>query len=197
MMIAVPDAPPSPPASNALFVTQRSRRETVAVIGSSVVRVVVSSAILVGLYYLLPFDGLGGSGPLIRLLVGVGAFSALVVWQTRTIIRSPHPGLRAIEALAVTIPLLVLTFAATYYVMERANANAFTEPLTRTDSLYFAVTVMTTTGFGDIAARTQEARVFVTIQMALDLVVLGLGLRVILGAVKIGRARAGGSSSAS
>jgi preprotein translocase subunit YajC len=200
MMIAVPAAPPSPPsppASNALFVTQRSRRETVAVIGWSVVRVVVSSAILVGLYYLLPFDGLGGAGPLIRLLVGLGAFVALVVWQTRTIIRSPHPGLRAIEALAVTIPLLVLTFAATYYVMERANANAFTEPLTRTDSLYFAVTVMTTTGFGDIAARTQEARVFVTIQMALDLVVLGLGLRVILGAVKIGRARAGGSSSAS
>lgn len=185
------------PASNAAFVSQRSRRETVAVLAWAVARVVVSSAVLLGLYYFLPFDGLGGAGPLIRLVVGLGAFVVLVVWQTRTIIRSPHPGLRAIEALAVTIPLLMLAFAAAYYAMEHANAQAFTEPLTRTDSLYFAVTVMTTTGFGDIAARTEPARVVVTIQMALDLLVLGLGLRVILGAVRIGRARTGGDTSTS
>jgi len=185
------------PASNAAFVSQRSRRETVAVLAWAVARVVVSSAVLLGLYYFLPFDGLGGAGPLIRLVVGLGAFVVLVVWQTRTIIRSPHPGLRAIEALAVTIPLLMLAFAAAYYAMEHANAQAFTEPLTRTDSLYFAVTVMTTTGFGDIAARTEPARVVVTIQMALDLLVLGLGLRVILGAVKVGRARTGGDTSTS
>jgi hypothetical protein len=178
-------------------VTERSGRETVAVIAWSVVRVVVSVAVLVGLYYFLPFDGLGGAGPLIRLLVGVSALVLLVVGQTHAIIRSPHPGLRAIEALAVTIPLLVLAFAAAYYAMEHANAHAFTEPLTRTDSLYFAVTVMTTVGFGDIAARTEAARVVVTIQMALDLVVLGLGLRAILGAVKIGRARARGNPSTS
>lgn len=185
--------PAALPASNAAFVTQRSRRETVAVIAWVIVRVVVSVAVLLGLYYFLPFDGLGGAGPVIRLLVGLGAFAALLVWQTRTIIRSPHPGLRAIEALAVTVPLLMLAFAAAYYAMEHANANAFTETLTRTDSLYFAVTVMTTTGFGDIAARTEQARIVVTIQMALDLLVVGLGLRVILGAVKIGRARAGGN----
>jgi hypothetical protein len=185
------------PASNAAFVTQLSRRQTVVVIAWTAVRVLVSIGVLLGLYYLLPFDGLGGAGPLIRLLIGLGAFAGLVVWQTRTIIRSPHPGLRAIEALAVTVPLLVLAFASAYYAMEHANAHAFTEPLTRTDAIYFAVTVLTTTGFGDIAARTQAARVVVTIQMALDLLVLGLGLRVILGAVKIGRARAGGSVSTS
>jgi hypothetical protein len=34
--------------------------------------------------------------------------------------------------------------------MERASAASFTEPLTRTDALYFSVTVFSTVGFGDI-----------------------------------------------
>ena len=183
--------------SNDSFVSQLSARETVVVITGVIVRVVASIALLVGLYYFIPLDGLGGVGPVVRLIVGLGAFAVLVWWQTRTIIHSPHPGLRAIEALAVTVPLLVLVFAATYFAMEQANGNAFTQPLTRTDAIYFAVTVLSTTGFGDIAARTEQARVIVTLQMALDLLVIGLGLRIILGAVKIGRRRTAGDVSTS
>ena len=59
--------------------------------------------------------------------------------------------------------------------------------LTRTDSLYFTVTVFATVGFGDIIATSQTARLLVTVQMILDLVVLGLGIRVFLGAVQRGR----------
>ena len=60
-------------------------------------------------------------------------------------------------------------------------------PLTRTDSLYFTVTVFATVGFGDITATSQTGRLLVTAQMILDLIVLGLGIRVFLGAVQRGQ----------
>jgi voltage-gated potassium channel len=59
--------------------------------------------------------------------------------------------------------------------------------LTRTDSLYFTVTVFATVGFGDINPTSQAARVLVTVQMILDLLVLGLGIRVFTSAVQFGR----------
>ena len=66
-----------------------------------------------------------------------------------------------------------------------SNFNVY--PLTRTDSLYFTVTVFATVGFGDITATSQTGRLLVTAQMILDLIVLGLGIRVFLGAVQRGQ----------
>ena len=72
--------------------------------------------------------------------------------------------------------------------MARADPSNFNvHALTRTDSLYFTVTVFATVGFGDITATSQVARLIVTAQMILDLIVLGLGIRVFLGAVQRGR----------
>jgi hypothetical protein len=73
--------------------------------------------------------------------------------------------------------------------MERASAVAFTQRLTRTDALYFSVTVFSTVGFGDITARSEPARVVVIFQMLGDLALLGAGARVLLGAVQRGRDR--------
>ena len=53
--------------------------------------------------------------------------------------------------------------------MERASAASFTEPLTRTDALYFTVTVFSTVGFGDIAAKSEAARIVLIVQMPADL----------------------------
>jgi voltage-gated potassium channel len=50
------------------------------------------------------------------------------------------------------------------------------------------VTLFSTVGFGDITPQQETARLLVTTQMLLDLVILGLGLQAILGAVKRGRA---------
>jgi len=96
----------------------------------------------------------------------------------------PFPGLRAVEALAISVPYFLLLFASTYYVLANDSASSFAGPLTRTDALYFAVTVFSTVGFGDITARSQMARLVVTGQMIADLVILGLGIKIIVGAVK-------------
>ena len=121
--------------------------------------------------------------------VGLAVLVGLISFQVRTIIVSPHPALRAAEALATSVPLYLLLFAATYTMMSRLSAGDFSEPLTRTDALYFSVTVFATVGFGDIAAKTETARLVVTGQMIADLIVIGLGVRVIVSAVNQGRRR--------
>jgi len=63
--------------------------------------------------------------------------------------------------------------------MARDRPGSFSQPLTRVDALYFAMTVFTTVGFGDIAARSQVARVVVIVQMLADLVYVGLLARVL------------------
>jgi voltage-gated potassium channel len=99
------------------------------------------------------------TGTAVRLLTGLLIFVGLTVWQVRAITGARYPGLRAAEALGLIIPLYLLLCASTYFLMERASAANFTQPLTRTDALYFSVTVCTAVGFGDIAAKSETARV--------------------------------------
>jgi voltage-gated potassium channel len=79
--------------------------------------------------------------------------------------------------------------AATYFLLERADSAYFSQPMTRTGALYFSMTVLSTVGFGDITAKTDAARLVVTAQMLFDLILLGFGARVFVGAVKLGRQR--------
>ena len=154
-------------------------------------KAVGSTVVLVVLYYLLPLDHAATWAVITMLAVGLAGLTGLIVVQVRRIIASPFPGLRAGEALAVSIPLFLLLFASTYLVLATVTPRnfSFSEPMTHTNSLYFTVTVFATVGFGDITATTNAARLLVTLQMVADLIVIGLGARVILGAVKRGQQR--------
>jgi voltage-gated potassium channel len=147
------------------------------------------------LYFGLPLDGQFSVLTLVALLGGLLAFAGLVAFQARAIIRSPYPRLTAFEALAISVPLFVLLFAVVYFLMAGSQPDAFAEPLTRLDALYFTVTVLTTVGFGDIVARTELARALATIQMLGDLLLLGLGARVLIGAAQSGLASRPGPSA--
>jgi voltage-gated potassium channel len=155
----------------------------------AVVRSVLVAAVLVGIYYLLPLDRPWDAATAIRLLAGLLVIAAVIVGGVKITAASPYPGVRAAEALALILPFFLLLFASTYFLMERASAASFTQPLTRTDALYFTVTIFSTVGFGDVTAKAEAARVVVIIQMLADLALLGAGIRVLLGAVQRGRER--------
>ena len=146
-----------------------------------------STAALVAIYYLLPLNRSSTWVAATILAIGLAALIALVAFQVRWILRSRYPGLRAVQALATSIPLFLLLFAGTYVVLAAISAGNFSEPLTRTDALYFTVTVFSTVGFGDITAKTEAARLVVTGQMIVDLVAIALAVKVIVGAAKRGR----------
>jgi len=161
----------------------------------TLLRALLTVVVLVVLYYNLPLDQELDATAVALLLVGLLALTGLISWQVRGILRSSYPALRAVSALSSAIPFFLLIFASAYFLMARAQAGSFTEPLTRTDALYFTVTVFATVGFGDIAPTTQLTRIVTMFQMIADLLVLGVLLRVVLGAVKLGQQRRSGGGA--
>src|SRR5450631_133234 len=156
------------------------------------VRSLAGVVVLVALYYAVPLQDLRAVPVWRSLSVGLLILAVVIVLQVRGVTRARYPGVRAVEALAVTAPLFLLMFASAYVVLAQdSGANFSSHQLTRTDSLYFTLTVFSTVGFGDITATSQTARVFVMVQMVLDLVILGLGVQVYRGAVNMGRKRSG------
>jgi voltage-gated potassium channel len=164
-------------------------RVPVHVIARTGLRALGTTAVLMVVYYWLPLDHTSAWVAATILIIGLAALIALVNFQVSWIARSAFPRLRAIEALATSLPLFLLLFAGTYVYLSTTSASNFGERLTHTDALYFTVTVFATVGFGDITAKSEGARLLVTGQMVLDLLILGVGARIILGAVTRGRQR--------
>jgi voltage-gated potassium channel len=170
-----------------------TRRQRTIIVARLIARITATAALLIFVYYRAPIernnDITGDATTLATLTIGLVLLIAMIVWQTKLIVNADYPGLRAIEALAVITPFYLIIFAASYVLIAGSDAGAFTEPLDRTASLYFTITIFATVGFGDIAAKTQLARIVVMFQMVLDLLILGLGLRLFVGAVKVGQRR--------
>jgi voltage-gated potassium channel len=145
--------------------------------------------VLLVVYYLLPLDRPLNAGTAVLFAASLGLFGAAVAFVVRSILSSSQPRLRAIRGLAVGVPFLLVIFASIYCIVATEQPRAFSEELTRTDSLYFTVTVFTTVGFGDITAVTELARVLVTVQMIVGLLTVGVIAKVVLGAVHTAEAR--------
>lgn len=153
------------------------------------VRAAGTVALFVVAYYLLPFAAWSDAKSVVLLAFGLVGVTLIVVWEIKAILNARHPVIKAVEALAVIAPLFLLLFSAAYYLLERASAASFSQPLSRTDALYFTVTTFSTVGYGDITARSEGARAMVIFQMLADLIILGFGVKVIFGAVQVGRQR--------
>ena len=80
--------------------------------------------------------------------------------------------------------------------MGQADPENFTQPLSRVDALYFTVVTFATVGFGDITPVAELARITVTIQIVVDLILVGLVVRVFIQSVQRGLARRDETDSA-
>jgi voltage-gated potassium channel len=150
----------------------------------AVVRPATTVGVLLLVYYRLPMDQPEDGHTVLRLVSALALVGLVFWWQVRMISRSAHPGWQGAQALALVIPLFLLVFAQACFLLARHQPGSFTVPLSRTDALYFVVTVFATVGFGDIAPVSQAARVLVTVQMIGNLLVAGVALKVILAAVR-------------
>ena len=143
----------------------------------------IAAGLVVALYYLLPVQPPQGS-PLLRTAVGVALFAAVLAFEVRAILRHRDPVPRAVRAMAVVVPFFIVDFSWIYLTMSRSDPAALGGPLSRTEALYFTVTLLSTVGFGDITPKTDVARLIVPIQMVLDLIVIGVVVRLIIGSAR-------------
>jgi voltage-gated potassium channel len=145
---------------------------------------VITGAAMVIFYFVLPFRDVTAADTLLRLVGGILLIVVVIGMQVRSIARSNQPQLRSIEAVGLSFWMLVIVFSIVYVSLSASNPQAFSEPLTEVGGLYFTMSVLSTVGFGDISALTDAARVVVIVQMVLDLLLLGVVVRLLLGAGK-------------
>jgi voltage-gated potassium channel len=151
---------------------------------AAVLRTCVVLGVLIVAYAVAPWDRWNGSGLIWQLLLWFALVVLAVVAQVRSVLRSAHPWLRALQGTLLCITLLLLPFAGAYAGMSEAEPTTFTQPLTRLDSAYFTVTVFATVGFGDVAPVSAPARILVTVQMLADLILIGVIVKVLIGAAE-------------
>jgi len=171
--------PPTP--TSFVDLTKPERRWALA---KGVMFTTVAWAVLITAYFITPPRfGLGGN-PLFRLLVGMALLGAVIAWQAWRISNGPIPELRAVEALSTILPVFLLVFATLYRTTSHGDPHAFTQRLNHVGAMYFTITVFSTVGFGDIAPVSNSMRIMVSIQMLLDLLFIGLVVRVLFSRAK-------------
>ncbi|MFD9789485.1 potassium channel family protein [Streptomyces sp. NPDC059070] len=151
-----------------------------------VLRALTLAGLVTVLYYAAPLDRGVGVGTVALLVAALIVFGCLLLWQIFAITRAKYPRLRAIETVALATPLFLVLFAATYFLLAHDVPGSFSEPLSRTDALYFTVSVFVTVGFGDVVPTSEAARALTCGQMMADLVVLAALGKAVFGAVKVG-----------
>lgn len=171
--------------------SRRTRRRAVI---ASLARSIIVTGVVFVLYFTLPFDQKSPFSTGVALLIGLVVAAGMIVWQARAIAHSPFPLVRALEGLGTSFPMVVVLFATTYFVTADRDPSTFSEPITRIDSLYFTMTVFATVGFGDIVPVSEGARVLVTVQMVVDLILIGLVARAFVSSVRTGLARRDGDA---
>lgn len=151
----------------------------------AVIRVVVGLTLIWGVMYLLP-DSTDGRivAPIVFVLLCVVLYIAYFRHQVTQIEKAVYPTLRSAEALVLVAAMFLAVYAAIYVVLSQHDPAAFSEPLTHFSSYYFALTILATVGFGDITPVSDTARLIAMTQMALDIVFIGVVVRILGGAAQ-------------
>jgi voltage-gated potassium channel len=163
---------------------REERRAATRAVERSILRATLSVVVIVALYYTLPITPHSDLGAVIRMVTGAVLVAAVAIWEVRAVSRARYPRVRAIDALAVAVTVMVVVFATFYLNLSSRDADAFSEPLQRTTSLYFTMVTLTTVGFGDITARSDGARVAVMVQLVFDVAVIGTTVKLIVETAK-------------
>ncbi len=131
-------------------------------------------------YAMLPVEGISSPRAVaVGAAIGLLAFLGIFFWQLSRVSRAARPVLAAIEAVCLVFGMFVVLFALLYVALSLGSPQSFTEPLDKVSGVYFATTVLTTVGFGDITPVTDVARTLVTVQMVLGMVLIGSAFKAV------------------
>jgi hypothetical protein len=136
------------------------------------------------LYYVLPMRGrlwpIGAiAGPAAAI-----ALAPLTRRHLRRVLVSDRPLVDVVLALALIAVVLILGFATTYGILATQSSEEFVGIATKTDALYFTVTVLATVGFGDVHPVGQVARGLTTVNMLTNIVILAFSVRLLTWAAR-------------
>ena len=105
-----------------------------------------------------------------QIVLGIGVVSFDLPIRRRLGHAAHQPVTPSLEyrnprALSVMVTAMIVTFAMVYVTMSSGNPSNFNVPLEKISALYFTMTILSTTGFGDITASSDAAMIAVMAQM--------------------------------
>ena len=155
--------------------------------GASIWRAVVRvGAVAIGVtlvYGFMPFhDGRWWLDALIGL-AAIAAIAPLTMHRVSAVQTSDRPTLVAMEALVLLFTMLIFGFSALYLTINQ-NGTQFFGMENRVDAAYFAVSTLSTVGYGDIHAIGSAAKLAVIAQIMIDFTLLAISVRVLLAATR-------------
>ena len=153
------------------------------VLTRSIIQIVVVVTVLLTAYLLVPVhpDTAAISAVAWAAILAGVTVAVVFVHQARRITHSAYPLLAGAEALIIVLVIFLIGFAFVYLVMSTSAPDTFSEPLNRTGALYFAITVLSTVGFGDITPESDASRWLVSAQMLIDIGLIAGALRLMFG----------------
>jgi hypothetical protein len=157
--------------TGAVFLRELGKADRRHVLIIATVRLISFTVVILALYYLVPIGGFKDdpAAAWIRLVAILLVFLASLALQLRLILTAHIPQLRAAGVVVESVLMFLCLFAWLYASMSITDRSSFSEPLDRTDALYFTTSTFATVGFGDITPTNQLARAVVSVQMIADL----------------------------
>jgi hypothetical protein len=152
-------------------------------------------------YFLIPSrvgGHLGNWAFVVAFTGGLVVVSGVILGQLRRYGRARSRTNASIAGLVLALYVSVLFFAKVYDSLAVSRPGALVGLGTKIDALYFSLAIASTTGFGDVHAVGQLARMVVIVQMAFNVGFLGVALaavrRIVIGgdgaALQAARSRA-------
>ncbi|QGN49858.1 ion channel [Micromonospora sp. WMMD558] len=150
-------------------------------------RALLACLLLLVAYFVVPVEPDPDRARLLVRSTITGVLVAAIAWL---VTRQVHRQLRAdgtaaarevpsLLKLAVALVAGVLAFALADFVIARSSSEQFANLETRIDALYFALTTLTTIGYGDVHAQGQVARAAVCGQMVFSIGVIATGVSIV------------------
>ncbi|MCI2422788.1 ion channel [Saccharopolyspora sp. K220] len=154
------------------------RRKVLINLATALAAVVLST---VG-YYLLPIGRFGVAGTVnwvVAFAIGLAAVAALIVFQVRRFRTRDVRRSSSIAGVVAALYLAVLFFSTVYFGLAYHDPGSITVLRTKTDALYFALSITSTVGFGDVHAVSQLARAIAALHMAFNIGFLGAAVAIV------------------
>ncbi|MBK0865644.1 MULTISPECIES: two pore domain potassium channel family protein [unclassified Saccharopolyspora] len=129
-------------------------------------------------YFALPLGVFGKSGTwafVALFALGLALVSAAIVRQVRRF----RSGAARLTGVLTSLYLAVLFFAAVYFGLSAHWPGSVVQLRTKVDALYFALSITSTVGFGDVHAAGQQARAVVGVHLVFNLGFLGVAVHAV------------------
>lgn len=143
-------------------------------------------AVLVVGYVVMPTpSGEGAPWLLIAMMAAtLVGYVLMAVWAVFRLSKSRHPIVDGLLLLITMATFVVFSFATMYLSLAARDPSNFTQPLSKMGAVYFAMTVLSTVGFGDITATTDSARAVVVVQMVFGITLLSIAVQIVTTSMK-------------